>query len=242
MCFSTPVSIFLKGEFMKTHVIDSRMFKTLCLVAALVSATTTANAAIIVMDAATANGSFGSPNAPVSPGYQNPLAPTGWTVGGNTGNQGLGLGGVDAGQSLYWNAPSGANGADFISRGNLYTVAAAGEQVSMTYYIGGNGNGDNWILGALSLDGTNVVDTNFVYASNVTLGGTGSLQTLNYTTLAGDVGKALGVYFNFTGNNGAAQGHLDVVTVEVTPVPEPSSLAMLAVGSLFLGLIKRRRK
>lgn len=230
---------------MKTHLINSALFKTLCLVAALGGATATANAAIIVMDAAIANGSFGSPNAPPVPGYQNPLAPTGWTVGGNTNNQGLGLGGVDAGQSLYWNAPSGSNGADFLSRGNLYTVVAAGEQVSMTYYVGGNGNAANWILGAITLDGTSVGgtgDSGYTFVSNVSLGGTGSLQTLNYTTVGGDVGKSLGVYFNFTGNSGAAQGHLDVVTVEVTPVPEPSSLAMLAIGSLFLGHIKRRRK
>lgn len=223
---------------MKAQQMNSALFMTLLAVAAMASVTTTTDAAIIVMDAATANGSFTSPDVS---GFQNGTAPTGWTAGGNIGNQGLQDGGVDGNQIVYWNAPSGSNGTDVLSRSGLYTVASAGEQVSMTYYVGGNASADKWILGAITLNGSSVASSGYTYVSSVPLGGTGSLQTLNYTTLAGDVGKALGVYFNFTGNSGAAQGQLDLVTVTVTPVPEPGSFAMLAFGSFAMLFLRRKR-
>lgn len=224
----------------------ARVTRTLPRLAAMITAivmvavfTSAAPAAVVtvVMDAATNNGSFTSPD--VSPFAIG--APTGWTAGGNTGNQGLQDGGVDGNQLVFWNAPSGANFADILFRNNLYTVAAAGQMIDMSWYIGGNNQPNGWIYGALRLDGSDVANSNFVHAATTTLGGTGSPQALSYTTVAGDIGKQIGVYFNFTSNNGATQLFLDQVEVAVTTVPTPAALPA-GLAMIGLAIVRRRRR
>ena len=64
-------------------------------------------------------------------------------------------------------------------------------------------------------------------------------QNSVYTAVAGDAAKILFVEIDTISDDGAGFGRLDDFTLEVTPIPEPSSVAF--VGLMF-GLVALRRK
>lgn len=185
----------------------------------------------VIMDANHWNGSFSAPDVD---GWQDGTPPTGWSVSGSVGGQGVADGGVDAGQYLYWSAPSTTAYLDWVWQSNVYTIQAAGEKLDMSYYVGSpNGQGvDVCIQGWLNILGdgyANRTSSGYVNCTNIRLGSAGSLQTLSYTTTTADVGKSLQIAFDLY-SGGLVQANLDLVTVTTTPTPEPGTLVLLAVG------------
>lgn len=189
----------------------------------------------VIMDATHLNGSFSSPDVS---GWLDGQSPTGWNRSGATETAGLADGGVDAGQYFYVGLPIyGGPEQNWLWRENVYTVAAAGETIAMSYYIGSPYKGDEHALvkGWLQFVGDgyrNNQATGYVDCVGKTLGGAGSLQTLSYTTVADDVGKSLIVAFDFYNSSESlgVQANVDCVTVTSTVVPEPSGCSLLALG------------
>lgn len=185
----------------------------------------------VIMDANHLNGSFSSPDVE---GWQDATPPTGWSVSGSVGGQGVADGGVDAGQYLYWNAPSTTAQVDWVWQSNVYTIQAAGERLDMSYYVGSpNGQGvDVNIQGWMNILGdgyANLTKSGYVNCTNIPLGSTGSMQTLSYTTTSADIGKSLQIAFDLY-SGGIVQANLDLVTVTTTPTPEPGTLVILVGG------------
>ncbi|MGJ8724799.1 MAG: PEP-CTERM sorting domain-containing protein [Roseibacillus sp.] len=147
-----------------------------------------------------------------------------------------------------------------------YTIGAAGEVFDASLFLAatggaaGYGDADTNAPGNGNLDDETV--TIFLFTAPAAVDGTTALanitrlasasfdldrlvagtETANslYTSTAGDIGET--IYFgiellNPTGNNPFPR--IDLVTLEVTPIPEPSSVALLGLG--LLGLTRRRR-
>lgn len=148
-----------------------------------------------------------------------------------------------------------------------YTIAAAGEVFDASFFLGasggaagygdadanapGNGNLDDEAVNIFLFTAPAPVDGSTALA-NITRLATASfdldravfgLETATgfYTSSASDIGQT--VYFgieliNPTGSNPFPR--VDLVTLDVNPVPEPSSTALLGLGAI--GLLARRRR
>lgn len=201
---------------------------------------------ITVMDATHQNGAFNSPSVS---GYNDGVAPTFWTVSDASsraawaGVAGPGLGGIDGGQFFYWANPF----ANTLTQNNLYTVASAGELITASWYLGSNTGlmTDYVTINGLLVDQTNAIlsQSGDVSTLGITLGGTGSYQTISYTTTSGDIGKQLGIRFNFfeTFTGAGAVPYLDDVVITVATVPEPGSVVLVCAGLGVVTLLRRRR-
>lgn len=160
--------------------------------------------------------------------------------------------------------PNSRGGMPFQNRtqvnGTGYTIASAGEVFCLSYDFGAgggllawNGGGDE-TLRTFLFTASIPVDGNLTTAEMTELGGDdydidragdGQWTTRSvpvfYTSTAADVGQT--VYFgmqflNDTGND--LFPRIDVVNLEVTPVPEPGTAAMLATMLVGLGMIRRK--
>ncbi|MGJ8724098.1 MAG: PEP-CTERM sorting domain-containing protein [Roseibacillus sp.] len=148
-----------------------------------------------------------------------------------------------------------------------YTIAAAGEVFDTSLFLGatggsagygdadpnapGNGNLDDEMVTIFLFTALAPVDDSTALANITRLAsasfdldrlvfGTQTVPNF-YTSTAGDIGET--VYFgieliNPTGGNPFPR--IDVVTLDVTPVPEPASAALLGFGAL--GLFARRKR
>lgn len=132
-----------------------------------------------------------------------------------------------------------------------HTVAAAGEVFDIDFYLnrfGGGWVGDETVDVILftSTTGVNaatdVPDITVLDTTNfgIVSGWQNYTQDGIYTTVAGDVGDTIYVAFDITVPNQSNKfPRLDVITWEVTPVPEPATLVLMACG---LGMIATRRR
>lgn len=133
-----------------------------------------------------------------------------------------------------------------------HNVANAGEVFDIDFYanrFGGGYAGDEaWQVVLFTTTSgtvdasTGLGDINILSTTNFSVqsGWANYTQDGIYTTVAGDVGQTIFLGFDF--DNGAAGTHfprLDVITWEVTPIPEPATLGLMACG---LGMITSRRR
>lgn len=113
----------------------------------------------------------------------------------------------------------------------------AGEQYTFTTNLWQSSSSFGQTDVSLLVDGVSVAS---VDPGNVA--GAGQNAVVNYTALAGDAGKTLS--FSVSSKRAAGGGSSDVGidnwNLTVVPVPEPSSTALLGLGSLAL-LLRRRR-
>ncbi len=133
-----------------------------------------------------------------------------------------------------------------------HTVATAGEVFDIDFYgnrFGGGYAGDEgyeiklFTTTAGSVDastGTGDITVLSTTAFAILQGWNNYTQDGIYTTTAADVGQT--IFLGVDWDNGAAGTHfprIDVITWEVTPVPEPASFALVSLGALTI--LRRRR-
>lgn len=167
------------------------------------------------------------------------LVEGGWTTllaGGTLGNNF----GSAAASSLMWGNPTAAGNTQAgLEYNHTTSLGNAGDTISMDANVF-RGGGSTYTMSIILWDGADAGTRNVV-ATNTDDPGGGigplqALQTVSYTALPGDVGKEIIFVYEHSQNWGETAD----VTFDVTPVPEPSSTALLGLGGL--ALILRRRK
>ncbi len=142
-----------------------------------------------------------------------------------------------------------------------YTIGAAGEVFSLSYDFGAGGGPASWNGGGdetmrtFLFTSTTPIDPNTVEADMTELGGDdydidrandGQWTTRSvpvfYTSTLADVGSTVYFGMEFLNDSGNLLfPRIDVVQLDVTPIPEPSSLALLGT-IVAAGLSVRRRR
>jgi hypothetical protein len=117
-----------------------------------------------------------------------------------------------------------------------YTTGTGGQQVASLYSQAPGTIGATYAYSPsatlVAIDGA----VNPAYALNNAY----TEYTLNYTATAADVGNYIGLTF---GNDGGSYIAADEFTLTVNPAPEPSILALSAMGGVsLLGFMRRRNK
>ena len=205
---------------------------------ALVTLTSSAWSAILI-DPTTLNGSFELPStSKIAYGFDGAINIPSW---GNTGGAYTDTGietGISSGQdgaqrAFFKNTDGGAF--------NLTSyVMQAGDSLTLTFSALRFNSGDNFTAKLFS-------STDATYATNATLNsliyapvsqGTFEGFTLNYTAVAADAGKTIGVSFDNESAIGNSYAGLD--NVVLTVVPEPSTMGLAALATGLIGLRRRR--
>ncbi len=180
-------------------------------------------------------------------GWQN-VGTTASNSGVQYGSVGTGLNNSESGNYFAFQDSddgSGANGGAFQLTN---TVLEAGDQITLTWYAVNTYNAP--IQNVDLLEGSSP-SASFASVSvltpinnpNLTLSGTYTEYTLEYTATAADDGKYLGVSFTTTGaENSFAQYDNFVLTDVSAAVPEPSTCALLGAGLGCLIFIVRTRR
>lgn len=186
-----------------------------------------AHAATIALN----NGSF---EAPAMGGWAWGTAPSSWTY--NYGPLGLAPTGHTGSQSV-WNYVN--SGWFQISQNSSYTVGQAGEVLTAGVYVAISNldSGQSTVNLKLLLDGATAVQTQPAYYANQTW----TLLTTQYTTVAADIGKTVGMAFGGDGGWGASGGsytYFDDASL-TTSIPEPGTALLGGLG--MLSLLRRRR-
>jgi len=126
-----------------------------------------------------------------------------------------------------------SNGLGTISAGLDYTLS-----VDAFFAGGGTGPGiNNSLYLAIEADGVDVLPAMIaVTGTNATYS-----VTLTADQLALYVGQTLQVRVGATGTGGTGDGQLHLDNVTLGAVPEPGTLAMVAIGCALLPVLRRRR-
>jgi hypothetical protein len=152
-----------------------------------------------------------------------------WTTTGNVTiagvpDSGEGSTAVDGNYYAVFNAanttPNGVLSQTF--------AAIAGTQYSLTYYYGSNGGQIQSITAAIKPFGMSAVASQFSTLPAVS----GALSQFTLTFFATSTSNLTLSFTDFSGNlTNGTDGFID--NVSLTAVPEPSSLAVMAIGLLF---------
>ena len=191
------------------------------------------------------NGNF-SANASsytVFPGYSNgsnpnPSSPADWTVSG----AGSGVNGPDAGSAVGTPfAPASTTGVsdfNFLQGGGVYssqTVTTTASQAYTLAFAAAQRNGDtNAVLEVILTDATNSQQITTLTPATITDTGFNNFS-LNF------IAPSTSTTVEFLNNSPAGDNTVDVSNVSLNPVPEPATIGLLAISSLGLLLIGRRR-
>ena len=182
----------------------------------LVSATASIVQATVIMDATHDNGWFTAPAGPWGGNsWDDGVAPTGWSFTNNNGG-GVDFGveqipaGVGGGQIFYAAQPGTYVG--YLNQTTAWTVPAAGYTITLTYdagvnhaspgsstisgylYLGNRGTYANGVVNESMVPGSSTPD---LTRDGLNASSPSSLETVSYMTQAGDIGKAMGVEFDF---------------------------------------------
>ncbi|MCP5538478.1 MAG: PEP-CTERM sorting domain-containing protein [Akkermansiaceae bacterium] len=119
---------------------------------------------------------------------------------------------------------------------------ALGDVIELTFWARNSGTTDRVIVWSLGdINGTTFTPFATDGTGNVTVNGAFQMFSASKTVGSGDalIGQSLAVQFRRTVGDGNFPA-VDDVTLSVTPVPEPSSAALLGLGGLAL-ILRRRR-
>ena len=172
--------------------------------------------------------------APAMGGWAWGTAPSNWTY--EYGPLGLAPVGQTGSQSV-WNYVN--SGWFSIKQDSTYTVAAAGEVLTAGIYVSISNldSGQSTVNLGLMLDNSVVSFVQPAYYANQAF----TLLTTQYTTVAGDIGKTVGMRFGGDGGwqaSGGSYTYFDNASL-TTSIPEPSAALIGGLG--MLALLRRRR-
>jgi hypothetical protein len=170
------------------------------------------------------------------PGYSsspNPSNPADWVVSAPAN---AGVNGPDTGFYASQGEPfapastTGVNDFAFMQGGELYQAVAttAGQTYQLTYDAGAR-NGTTSSMNTIAFDDVN---------NDTIVTQSPSLSDANFTSFTLDftaASSSTAITFLDTGNTP------DVSNVILTPIPEPATLGLVAMGGLGLLLLKRRK-
>ena len=177
-----------------------------------------------------------------SPGYSsyqsNPTNPTDWTVNG----AGSGVNGPDAGSAVGTPfAPvstAGVRDFNFLQGGGVYssqTVTTTASQAYTLAFAAAQRDGNtSAVLEVILTDATNSQQITTLTPATITDTGFNNFS-LNFTA------PSASTAVEFLNNSPSGDNTVDVSNVSLNPVPEPATIGLVAIGSLGLLLIGRRR-